>query len=111
MGLLKDVRHRARPALAPFLVAFAIVYFGFHFVQGERGLIAWLRYNQQIESASAQLAAVRAEREALEHRVSLLRPDRIDPDLLDERVREVLGLVRKDEAVVYAPTPVGRPIN
>lgn len=103
MGLLKDVRHRAKPALAPFLVALAIVYFGFHFVQGERGLIAWLRYHQQIDAAAAQLALVKGEREAIEHRVSLLRPERIDPDLLDERAREVLGLVRKDEAVIYAP--------
>jgi len=36
---------------------------------------------------------VKAERAQWERRVALLRPDRIDPDMLDERARALLGYV------------------
>ena len=101
MSLTREVRRRARAAIAPFFCVLAIVYFGFHYVQGDRGLIAFLRLNEQVASAEQRLLAVRGERKRLEHRVSLLSPDHLDSDLLDERVRAVLGLARKNEVIVF----------
>jgi cell division protein FtsB len=37
------------------------------------------------------LERVKAERKQWEHRVSLLRADKLDPDLLDERARAMLN--------------------
>jgi cell division protein FtsB len=39
------------------------------------------------------LSRLKAERQVWEHRVTLLRSDRIDPDMLDERVRAMLDYV------------------
>ena len=103
MGLAREIRRRVRPALAPFLLACAIVYFGYHLVQGERGLIAWLRLSQQIEKVELEVAGALAERWRLEQRVELLRPRLIDRDMLDERARRVLGLAHADEIVVLDP--------
>ncbi len=100
MGLALELRRRVRPAIAPFLFAIAVSYFAFHFVQGDRGLIAWLRLNQQIEDSQAQVALLAAQRARLEHRVGLLRPDHLDRDMLDERTRAVLGVAHRDEVII-----------
>ena len=58
---------------------------------------------------------VRSEREALEHRVSLLHPQTLDADMLDEMARRVLGLGRPDEIIILTereqnpPLPAGPP--
>ena len=41
------------------------------------------------------------EREKLEKRVDLLRPENLDLDMLEERARSVLGLAHPDELVIY----------
>ena len=43
------------------------------------------------------------ERAALEHRVSHMRPDHVDPDLLDSQVRSTLDLTGPDEIVIVRP--------
>ncbi len=42
---------------------------------------------------SGELAHLKAERAVWQRRVSLLRSTQIDPDMLDERARALLGLV------------------
>jgi cell division protein FtsB len=39
----------------------------------------------------AELATIKAERMLWEKRVALLRADRLDPDMLDERARSLIG--------------------
>jgi cell division protein FtsB len=94
------IRLRARVIIGPILGISLVVYFAYHLVQGDRGLIAWLRLTQQIDEAHMTLAQVQAERDPLAHRVSLMR-DRLDPDLLDETARSSLNLVGSDEIVIF----------
>ena len=78
-----------------WLVLFAYglaIYFGYHAVVGSRGLLAWRQVNRDIEATQQDLAAVRAEREALEEKVRRLRPGSLDPDLIDELARRRLRL-------------------
>jgi cell division protein FtsB len=75
-------------------------YFAFHAVYGSRGLLAWRELSQHHRQLLEASASKKAEVEALDHRVKLLRPAKIDPDLLDERARAMLGYVGKDEVVV-----------
>ncbi len=83
-------------------------YFLVHMVQGDRGILAWIAVRQQIAHAEARLAVVSAERARLERHVVLLRRDRVDPDMLDEQARRLLGLVGpKDIVVVDPPKPPG----
>ncbi len=99
MSLAFEVRRRAREAALPLVCALAIGYFGYHTVQGDRGLVAWLQLSHQVEQTEAELAAVQGERRTIERRVALLKVEGLDRDMLDERARVVLGLAHADEVV------------
>ena len=100
MALVHEIRRRGRHVLPQVLLAATLGYFGYHIIQGEHGILAWLRLEKEVRIAKANAAVLSAERAQLEHRVSLLRPDSLDPDLLDERARAVLDYGRGDEMVV-----------
>ena len=100
MTIVREIKARGRDILMPVLGATVLFYFAYHAIQGERGLLTLWQLNQQMSAADAQLAALEAEHGALAHRVSLLRAETLDRDLLDERARRVLGLVGPDEVVI-----------
>ena len=101
MAVLQEIRRRSRQVVAPIIGACVIGYFIYHTVQGDRGLIAYVRLNNEVTQAETKLAQVRDERVRLERRVSLLDPDSLDLDMLDESVRLTLNRVTSDEAVVF----------
>lgn len=100
MTTLREIRRRARNVIGPFLGLTAVVYFGYHTVQGDRGLFAWWRVKQEVRQAEETLTALQAERDRLDHRVQQLRPDHLDPDMLEERARVMLNMGRDDEVIV-----------
>ena len=100
MILLRPLGRRARSVAGPILGIALTGYFAYHLVEGDRGLKAWLRLNREIGTATANLDAVHAQRAALDLKVSELRPDHVDPDLLDERIRATLNLVLPDDIVI-----------
>jgi cell division protein FtsB len=103
MSIFRALRRRVHFTLGP-LVGIALTgYFAYHLVEGERGFKAWLRLNREIRTATANLEAVRAQRAAVDLRVSNLRPEHVDPDLLDERIRATLNLVSPDDIVIMQP--------
>ena len=101
MSLVYELRRRARAALTPVLCACAIAYFGYYLVEGDRGLYAYVRLSGELVKAENTLSETSAERRRLEHRVSLMRPNGLDTDMLDEQARLVLGRVRSDEMVIF----------
>jgi cell division protein FtsB len=103
MSVLRALRRRAHFVLAPVVGIALTGYFAYHLVEGERGFKAWLRLNREIRTATANLEAVRAQRTASDLRVSNLRPEHVDPDLLDERIRATLNLVSPDDIVIMQP--------
>ena len=103
MSLLRALRRRVRLIVGPIIGIALTGYFAYHLVEGERGFKAWLRLNREIRTATANLEAVRAQRAALDLRVSNLRPEHVDPDLLDERIRATLNLVSPDDIVIMQP--------
>ena len=89
------------PLVAVPAICLAITgYFGYSGIFGERGLIAWHNTQAQLYIAERDLAKVRSEREALEHRIALLNDKAIDPDLLEEVARGVLLESRPGEVAV-----------
>ena len=103
MSVLRALRRRAHLIVGPIVGIGLTGYFAYHLVEGERGFNAWLRLNREIRMATANLDAVRAQRAALDLRVSNLRPEHVDPDLLDERIRATLNLVSPDDIVIMQP--------
>ena len=78
--------------LALYTMAAAVIgYFGVNAYSGNRGLRAKQDLDQQIAELSAELDALKAERAMWERHVSLLKPESIDPDMLDERARVLLN--------------------
>ncbi len=99
MGLF-ELRQRSRTALATLLGASAIAYFGYHAVQGDRGIEEWFRLTGQLEALEKRQVLNATRIATLERRVGLLREETLDRDLLDERARAVLGLARPDEVII-----------
>jgi cell division protein FtsB len=73
--------------------ALLIGYFGVNAYTGNHGLKARQDLDQQIAQLSVELSALKAERAIWERRVSLLKSESLDPDLLDERARALLDYV------------------
>ena len=107
MGLIHELRIRARSVIGPLLSLCLVAYFTFHLVNGERGLIAWIQVRQNVQVAGQILKDLAGQRDEIEHRISLLRNESLDPDLLDEQARFMLNLGRPDETVIF-PEPAAR---
>jgi cell division protein FtsB len=100
MIVMRALRRRARLIIGPVLGIALTGYFAYHLVEGDRGLNAWFRLNREVRAATANLETVRAQRAALDLRVANLKPNHVDPDLLDERIRATLNLVSPDDIVI-----------
>ena len=86
--------------LALYAIAAAIVsYFGVNAYTGKYGLNARQELDQEIVALTSELAHLKRDRTDVEHRVSLLRSDRVDPDLLDERARYQLDYANPRDLV------------
>jgi len=88
-----------RPRLRAFLTALCLYvvaalfigYFGVNAYTGKNGIKAREGLDRQIADLAGELERVKAERVRWERRVALLKSDRIDPDMLDERARQLLN--------------------
>jgi cell division protein FtsB len=101
-----------RPRIRAFLTALGLYvvaalfigYFGINAYTGKNGINARQELDQRIAELASQVERVKAERAQWERRVALLKSDRIDPDMLDERARELLNYVDPhDITVVVKP--------
>jgi cell division protein FtsB len=86
--------------LALYMIAAAIVgYFGINAYTGKYGLNARQELDQEIVALTSELERLKQERAEGERRVSLLRSDRVDPDMLDERARYQLDYANPRDLV------------
>jgi cell division protein FtsB len=81
------------------MAAAMIGYFGINAYTGRYGLNARQELDQEIIALTAELARLKKERAESEQRVSLLRSDRVDPDMLDERARYQLDYANPHDLV------------
>jgi cell division protein FtsB len=93
-----------RPALGAFLyfgTAIVLgVYFTFAAVQGQFGLFNRVQVQAEITVLQERRDTMAAELGAMENRTRRLSDEYLDLDLLDERARAVLGVVRADDIVI-----------
>jgi cell division protein FtsB len=86
--------------LALYTMAAAMVgYFGVNAYTGKYGLNARQELDQEIIALTSELVRLKQERAEGERRISLLRSDRVDPDMLDERVRYQLDYANPRDLV------------
>jgi len=98
------IRHRLSDlfwlSAIPLVCVSAIAYFGYSGVFGARGLIAWHETTVDLAVKKAQLDVARAQRARLEHRITLMHADALDPDLLEEVARGILYSSKPGEIAV-----------
>lgn len=95
-----EITKRLQLVVGPVIAISLLGYFIYHIIQGERGLLSWRQLNLKIEQAEARFKETTAEQNTLERRVQLMRPESLDPDMLEEQAREKLNFARKDEIVI-----------
>ncbi len=65
-------------------------------------MLTLLSLNQSIATTSLNATNLQTERQLLEQKVRMLRPGSVSKDLLEERVRAVLGYKYADEVAVLS---------
>lgn len=114
LGTAFDFRRRMRWQSWLLVVSIGLAfYFGYHAVNGSRGLVASQEKEEELALAKRKLAILQDERKHLERRVERLRPESLDPDLIDELARESLSMVESDDVIILlepetAPAGTGR---
>ena len=78
-------------------------YFVYHTVYGRKGVLTEQQLQTRLEQSQMNLKNVESDRKAMERRVQGLKPESLDPDLLDEEARRQLGLTKPDEKVILTP--------
>jgi len=84
----------------PAITAVFLAYFSYHAFHGAYGVASRAELDAQAARLQLQLDGLTAERERLQLRVSLMRPESIDQDMIDERARETLNLVHPNDLVI-----------
>ena len=82
------------------LASVAALYFTYAAVEGDYGLFRRVQVEARTAELEAELEALEAEVAAHRNLTRRLSDDYLDVDLLDERVRDVLGYVREGEIVL-----------
>ena len=103
MAIGREIKRRAKSAVPPLVLLAIAGYFAWNATQGDHGLQAFAKQQDQLRLANAELTRVNAEVEAWEHRVSGLRNNRLDQDTLDERARALLNVAEPGDIVAMYP--------
>lgn len=82
------------------LAGLASLYFAFAAVQGPSGLMRRIQLQAETQELIGQRDELQAEVDRMKNLTRRLSDDYLDLDLLDERAREVLGLIRPDEVII-----------
>lgn len=95
--------------IAVLIVCIALIgYFSYHLVGGNRGLEARARLDAKIAALEGQLVGLELVRKRIERDVALMRAERLDPDMLDERARAILNLAHPNDIVILRPSTLGQ---
>ncbi|AUJ63834.1 septum formation initiator precursor [Aestuarium zhoushanense] len=94
----------ARPAMGSVIYFTVLILLGLYFtfaaVQGEYGVFRRAEIDAQARELQADLDALNVEVAHMQNLTRRLSDNYLDLDLLDERARDVLGMVRSDEIVI-----------
>jgi cell division protein FtsB len=90
-------RYTVRHNLAAIICSILAIYFAGNALTGDRSLFRLMNLNKEISAVGDDVITLHERRVALEDKVVRLRPGSIDPDLLEERARVMLGFQHPDE--------------
>lgn len=76
------------------------LYFAYAAVQGPSGILRRVQLQAETKELAQQRDMLQTEVDRMRNLTRRLSDDYLDIDLLDERARNVLGLVRADEIII-----------
>ena len=86
-------------------------YLGYSAISGQFGIENREDILADIEILQDRSAALQAEIDAYRHRVSLMNPRHLDPDIVTERARALLNMAHADDILVMVNPETGQPIS
>ena len=89
------------------IASLATSFFFWHAVNGQRGLKAGEEYEQRLTQLKFERDLLKLQRLQIQHRLALIKGEKVDADILEDEVRKTLGRVHKNEVVVLM-TPSDR---
>jgi len=103
MSFFHGICKQMKVSALPFLGMAMLVYFTYHLLHGDRGLLSWWKLQKRIYKAETTAHIVNNHKIRLEKRVKLLNPLSLDPDMLEERVRLMLNFSHPDDVIILDP--------
>lgn len=88
---------------ATILLALAValgLYFAFAAVQGPSGILRRIQIEAETADLTVERDKLKAEVQEMQNLTRRLSDEYLDLDLLDERARDVLGVIRADEVIL-----------
>lgn len=82
------------------LMILAGLYFAFAAVQGPSGILRRVQLEAETQDLVAERDRLKSEVDSISNLTKRLSDDYLDIDLLDERARAVLGVIRADEVII-----------
>lgn len=100
MGIFLELQNKIKNSGILVFCVLLCLYFLFHGISGDRGILKFLYLRNEIASAQKIAENYRQQKIKLEEKVRLLSSSSLDLDMLDERARIVLNLASEDEFII-----------
>jgi cell division protein FtsB len=100
MRIRRSVTRFFSASVVPAICAAIVAYFGYYAIWGERGALALSDTRASLGVHQEQLTQIRDNRLRLQHRIALLEPNSVDPDLVEELSRGELMNSAPDQVAI-----------
>jgi len=100
MRIRRSVTRFFSASILPAICAAIVAYFGYYAIWGERGALALANTRAALGVQQEKLAQARDARVRLQHRIALLQPGSVDPDLVEELSRGELMNSAPDQVAI-----------
>jgi len=103
MRIRRSVTRFFATLVIPALCAAVVSYFGYYTIWGTRGLLAYDDTQARLAVEQEQLAQLKEARAHLGHRIHLLEPGSVDPDMVEEVARDQMLDGQPGEVAIPRP--------
>jgi len=80
-----------------------LAYMGYSVVSGQYGVESQRVLKNEIVKLEAKNTRLQEEINNYKSKIALFDPNKLDPDILSERARELLSMVHEDDRIILIP--------